>query len=162
MSPKIIMKLPFKSTENFLFVMICFIFFGCMEVCFFCLKYHQISIENYQNHKFLVFLWKFLCRNLENRDRCYYVPKKFDENIVQKYRQFSICNDLFHIFWIDGLEKNHCGSMFLLFEISSNLNWYLSKSRISCFFVRILYPNLKNRNRCEYVSKKFYENIVQK
>ena len=77
------MKLSFKSTDYFLFVMICFIFFGCvvrkefiLKVYFFCLKYHQISIEIYSNFKFLAFLWKFLYRNLENRNRCHYVSKQ--------------------------------------------------------------------------------------
>ena len=46
------METSFKSTDNSLFGIICFIFFGCMvwkkfivEVCFFYLKFHQISIE---------------------------------------------------------------------------------------------------------------------
>ena len=84
MSPKKFMKTSFKSNVYSLFIMICFIFFGCMvkkkfivEVCFFCLKYHQISIEIYQFFKFLAFWWKFLYRNLENRNQRDYVSKNF-------------------------------------------------------------------------------------
>ena len=90
-SLKKVMKTPFKSIRNSVFVMIFFIFFECMvkkkfivEVSFFCLKYHQISIQIYQFFKFLAFWWKFLYRNLENRNRCEYVSKKIYENIFQK------------------------------------------------------------------------------
>ena len=90
-SLKKVMKTPFKSIRNSVFVMIFFIFFECMvkkkfivEGCLFCWKYHQISIEIYQFFKFLTFLSKFLYRNLENRNRCEYVSKKIYENIFQK------------------------------------------------------------------------------
>ena len=75
--------------------------------------------------------------NLENRNHCEYVSKKIYESIFQKYWQFSICNNLFHIFWTYGLKKIHCWSLYLLFEIHQNLSWDPSKSQISCFFVEI-------------------------
>ena len=83
-SPKNFMKTSFKSIVNSLFIMICFIFFGCMvwkkfivEVCFFCLKYRHISIEIYQNHKFLDFLLEFYTATQKTKIAATTSPKKF-------------------------------------------------------------------------------------
>ena len=61
-SPKFFLKAYIKRTDNSLFVITFFIFFGCMvckkftvEVCIFSFKYHQISIEIHQNLKFFTF-----------------------------------------------------------------------------------------------------------
>ena len=140
------MKIFFKSTGNSLFATICIIFFGCMvwkkfivKVCGFCLKYYDISIEIYQNLKFLAFLIfvEIPYYKLENRNFCRYVSKNFSESICQKYWKLSIGNDLFRIFWAHGLEKIHCWSVYSFFKIHQNLDWDPSKIQNFCFFVEI-------------------------
>ena len=108
------------------------------------------------------FFFDISYHNLENQNHCDYVSKIFYENILQKYWQFSVCNNLFHIFWMHGLKKFHCGSLFVLFEILSNFDGNLSNPHISFFFIGISYRNLESKNHCDYVSQKFYENIFQK
>ena len=161
------MKISCKSTGNSLFVIIYFISFGCMdwknsivEVCLFCLICYQMSMEIYPQISF--FFIGISYRNLECKFHCDWKSKNFYENIFQKYWELSLCKKLFHIFWMHGLEKVHCESLLLLFEIVLNFYWNLSKSQISCFFVEISYYNLENRDHCEYVSKNFFECIFQK
>ena len=135
-----------------------------VEGCLFCWKYHQISIEIYQNFKFLTFLSKFLTLycNLDNRNRCYYVPQKIDENIVQKNWQFSICNDLFQFFGCMVKKKFIVEVYFFCLkyhQISIEIYQFF---KFLAFWWKFLYRNLENRNRCEYVSTKIYESIFQK
>ena len=74
------MKAYFESTDGTLFVIIYFVFFGRMvwkkfieETCFFDFKYHQISIEIYQNLLISSFLNEISYSNLDNRNHCDYV-----------------------------------------------------------------------------------------
>ena len=106
-----------------------------VENYFFYFKYHQILIEIYKNLKFLAFLMKFHTATKKIEISATIIFEKFYESIFQNYWQSSFCNCLFHIFWTHGLEKIHCGSFFLLFQISSNFDWKLSKSLIFLAFL---------------------------
>ena len=134
-SPKYFMKACLKSIAIAVLLMICFLFIVCMvckkfiaEINYFGLKYHQIFDWNLSKSWISWFFVGILYPNLENRNRSHYVSKKIYENTFQKYCWFSTYSDSFHIFWMHGLEKIHCGSLFLLFEISSKFDWNPSKS----------------------------------
>ena len=83
-SPKNFVKAYFESTDGTLFVIIYFVFFGRMvwkkfieETCFFDFKYHQISIEIYQNLLISSFFNEISYSNLDNRNHCDYVSNFF-------------------------------------------------------------------------------------
>ena len=94
------MKTSFKSTANFSFIMISFIFFGCMvwkkiivEVCFFRWKYRQILIEIYQNHKILNFCWNFVPQLRKSK----LLPLRLQK--IMKASLKSTVNSLFIMIW---------------------------------------------------------------
>ena len=67
---------------------------------------------------------------LENRNHCEYVSSKFYD-IFQKYWEFSVCNNLLHIFWMDGSDNIHCETMLFLFEFWNSIRSLLKSIKIS-------------------------------
>ena len=170
LSSKNFIKAYFKSTDNPLFVIVCFILFGRMvskkfivEASFFYFKYHQILIEIYQNFSyFWPFYWNFILLLRWSKSRRLHLQKKIMKAYFESADSslFGIIYFLFfwRMVWKNSLRKPVSSvSNIIKFRLKS-----IKISHISTFFIEISYCNLDNRNHCDYVSKKFYESIYRK
>ena len=107
------------------------------EVCFICLKYHQISIEIYQNHKFLAFLLKFHTPTYKIEVTTTMFLRKFMRTAFNTSRN-SIFVKICFIFFGCMVWKKFIVEVCIFYWKCRQISIEIpSKSQISCFLVEI-------------------------